>query len=515
MVNIWKQPVAAVALINAGVALAAFFKDILLAAYIGTSLHADALMLALFLPDSFGNNMLAASISVACVPVFSRLAAGGDTARLSSSVKQVTILFLAISLLMTVLGYVFAGNIVSWLGGGAVELTDAALPLFRIFLPIAVLYIAVAIGTAVLQTFYRFTVPALAPLAANLMFLLGVVYCFAAGVPIAQGAAVIAAVITASAAVMAAWIGRDSFTVLKQSARAADVLPGAQGWKDMMSLFVPYAIVLFSTQAVYLAERYMLSSYETGAVAALNYAFRLSQFPIWVFVAAVSAVILPALSKRAALGEAGEMKSVMAGAFRSVILIALPAMLFLYVLREPVTVALFQRGAFDERSVYLTAGILEGYSLTILSQALSLICLRYFLAVRRMGGAVSAYIVGAAATVASDAVLIRTVGVHGIGYGAMLGAGITALLLLLMYGRSVGLNLREALGNLYRYTAVLIPPVLLLPVLLIVWIAIPDGRSITACLFIVGSGSLYLLIYWLAMKRFWPSLAVRFIMRKG
>ncbi|WP_274364174.1 murein biosynthesis integral membrane protein MurJ [Paenibacillus thermotolerans] len=528
--NLWKKPVAAVALINAGVALAAFVKDILLAAYTGTSLYADALIMALFLPDSFGNNMLSAAISVACVPIFSRLAATGNTDKLSSSMKRATIFFVAITVILTLLGYIFAVEIVGWLSGDAVRsagaasrLAEATLPLFRLLLPIALLYIVFAIGTAVLQTYRRFTIPALAPLAGNVIFLGGVVYCIAAGLPISQGVAVIAAAITASAAVMAVWIGRTSLTAMKRMAPLAKEPPAAashaddtDGRKDIMSLFVPYVTVLFCIQAVYLAERFLLSPYDTGAVAALNYAFRISQFPSWVFVAAVSTVILPSLAKQMALGEIGAMKLTMGEAFRSVILIAGPAMMFLFVLREPVTIALFQRGAFDERSVHLTSGILEGYSLTILSQALSLVLIRYFLAKRRLSGVVCVYLFSAVVTVVSDAALLRTIGVQGIGYGAMLGAAVNALLLLLMYCRSVRLGLREAIGNLRRYIAVLVPPVLLLPLLHMGWSSVPSSRAAIAIWFVLGSGCLYVLIYWLAVKRFWPSLAAApSIMRKG
>src|SRR5690554_1072407 len=127
----------------------------------------------------------------------------------------------------------------------------------------------------------------------------------------------------------------------------------------MLRIFLPYIVILFSLQAVYLAERYLVTAFDSGTTSALNYAFRLTQFPVWVFVSAVSIVILPSLSRHLAVGEVKEVRVVMVNAFRIVILVVLPSTLFLFLLREPLIIALFQRGAFDSRSVVLTTSILE------------------------------------------------------------------------------------------------------------------------------------------------------------
>jgi putative peptidoglycan lipid II flippase len=143
-VVIYRQPILALAIINVMVALLAFIKDITLAAYAGTSLQADALTLAYFLPDSLGNNMFAAAISVVCVPVFSRIAILQQFQRLRKSVKQVSARFLLIAFLVMFIAYGLSGKIIYLLIGSTdTELTNTMLPLFRMLLPTFVMFVVI------------------------------------------------------------------------------------------------------------------------------------------------------------------------------------------------------------------------------------------------------------------------------------------------------------------------------------------------------------------------------------
>lgn len=509
---VFRQPIVAVAIVNAAVALIAFLKDIWLAAYAGTSLYADALTLAFFLPDSIGNNMLAAGISVACVPVFSRLMATEQIGRLSDAVRTVLLWFLAFSLVLMVLGFLLSARLVGYLDGSqSSELAQVTLPLLRLLLPTIVLFIIVAIGSAFLQTQQRFMIPAIAPLLFNFVFLAGVLYCIVQDLAISEGIMIVGISILFGVLIMALAIGWTSLksSLMLFSAKKSHSFVSTSAFidlKNMLSLFAPYVTILFCMQAVYLAERFLLTRMDTGAVAALNYAFRLTQLPIWVFVTAVSVVILPSLSRHLALEQNREVSAVMTSAFRSVMLIVLPAMLFLFVLREPVTIALFQRGAFDQQSVMMTSGILEGYSLSILSQAFSLICLRYFLAIRQLTGVLTIFIVCSVVTIGLDIGLIQIAGTKGIGYGAAIGALLNALLLINMYRRRVHPSMSAFMLETRRHATVLFIPLLLLPLLMGVWSWLPIYSSFYTLLFVLCSGCLFVLLYLFSLYRYWPAL---------
>lgn len=518
----FRQPIVALAVINVLVALIAFIKDIGLAAYAGTSLHADALTIAYFIPDSISNNMFAAAISVVCVPVFSRLAALKQINRLRRSIKQVSIRFLAISILLMSLAYGFSGILTEWLNGSSSsELDQVTLSLLQLLLPTIVLFVIIAIGTAVLQTLQQFIAPAIAPLLLNLIFLGGVVYCSISGIAIEIGVSRIVLAITLGVFLTAVWIAVKWYRAMSQLVDKQESMPlisdtnSSNDWFEMIRIFIPYVVILFSLQAVYFAERYIITAFDSGAAAALNYAFRLTQFPVWVFVAAVSVVILPSLSKHLALGQRKEANLVMVNAFRSVILIVLPSMLFLFLLREPLITALFQRGAFDSHSVILTTSILEGYALSVLSQSISLVCLRYFLAGRQLVAVLSIYISTAMITILMDVWLSQVMGPRGIGYGAAIGALLNAIILLYLLWNNTRPSFKLILVELKLYGKVLVLPILFFPITRVIWFWFPINNSAIALSFILLSGCVFLLGYFYVLHRHWPELFIAINNKRG
>jgi peptidoglycan biosynthesis protein MviN/MurJ (putative lipid II flippase) len=64
--------------------------------------------------------------------------------------------------------------------------------------------------------------------------------------------------------------------------------------KDILHYALPYALILISSQGILLFERYLASSIEpVGGISSMSLSYRITQFPIWVFAAAISRVILP------------------------------------------------------------------------------------------------------------------------------------------------------------------------------------------------------------------------------
>lgn len=520
--GVLRQPILILATINIFTALIAFIKDMMLAAYLGTTLQADALTLAFFIPDSIGNSMFAAAISVSCIPVYSRLVVLEQYHRLRLSFKYISLRFLLISILLVSIGYGFADVITGWLNGSeGTELEIATLPLLQLLLPSIVLFVLIANGTSILQTMKRFVIPATAPLLFNIIFLGGVLYCSTLGIAVEKGVSKIAIAIMLGICLMTIWIVVAKYKVTSQLYTSADFsLPSTKkqsysDWLTMLRILVPYLVILLSLQAVYLAERYLVTFFDSGTTSALNYAFRLTQFPIWVFVSAVNIVMLPSLSRILAVGDFKEVRTVMVNAFRGVILVVFPSMLFIFLLREPLTIALFQRGAFDARSVELTTTILEGYSLSILSQSISLVCLRYFLASKQLVWVLSIYAFTAFITILLDIWFTQIFGPRGIGYGAALGALLNAILLLYMLFKSLHLSLQSVGAELGLYGKSLIVPFVFFSMSSILWTWLPNQSSFSSLIFILLTGCLFLVLYYYILRRFWPDLFISMKIKWG
>lgn len=67
--------------------------------------------------------------------------------------------------------------------------------------------------------------------------------------------------------------------------------------KTMMRLFLPYVVGLSFNQLHPIISRVMGSFLEAGSISVLNYADRLLQLPLGLFVIAISQAVLPTLSK--------------------------------------------------------------------------------------------------------------------------------------------------------------------------------------------------------------------------
>ena len=100
-----------------------------------------------------------------------------------------------------------------------------------------------------------------------------------------------------------------------------------------------------------------------GSVARLWYASRLFEFPVGIFVVALSTAVLPSLATQAQQKDWAGMQDSLGFALRLVNVVTLPAAVGLAVLATPVTTVLFFRGAFSAQDVAVTAAVLQALAL--------------------------------------------------------------------------------------------------------------------------------------------------------
>lgn len=446
--------VGMVAGINLILALAALFRDITMAAYLGTSSPADALLAAYFIPDTMGNLLLGASIGLACVPTFSALYAQGRIKRLAQTLCRAVggILLLAIS--VTLIFILFRTELITNLGKGFTnETLQLCHRLFLIILPTLALFPLAAVGSALLQTLNRFTIPALAPVLFNLVFLGGIILPWYLRLPPEKGVYTASWSITLGVFAMVILVWSSVFLVKTsyldisrdiQKKPAYDTSKWSE-LKEIGSTFVCYLAVLLTAQSVLYVERYLASQLGEGSIAVLNYAYRLSQFPIWVFVAAVGAVTLPEMARNLELQKQQALRATLTRSITLVLIITLPVSVIFFVLKVPIVSILLERGAFDRNSLYATTGVLAGYSLSITGTSLVYILLRYFLAIRKMLIPLLISLFSALFSIAADYVLTSQFGISGLGYGAFLGSLFYSGLLVFLTQRGMSFSVRKGL----------------------------------------------------------------------
>lgn len=434
-----------IVILNAGVAVLAFIKDLLTATYLGTSMQADAFTLAYFIPDTFGSNLLAGSIGISCVPIFSKLLATGQHARLWRTIRGLLIYALILASVNALLLFLGAPHIISWFSSNQ-ELVTKIIPLYRIMLPIVVMAPLLCIGFSYLQSRHLFALPAGAWMAVHLLVIMVIFASQWLRGTEDQLAIGLSVAVSLGFAVMLLLTWRRIYAV-DRPARGT----GISGWKEaeyrqIRSSFYIYLVFLLSNQAVYILERMLAIQSDVGTVTGLNYAFRLSQLPIAVFVLAISSVVLPSMSRDIAMDDKHALQSTVVRAILQIGMISIPTTILLFVLRVPIVSVLFQRGAFTADSVRTTADMVSGYSLTICGLSVTAICVRYLLAAHKISLLLRVSMIACAANVIADLWLNAKIGAVGLAYGAFLGSAVSGILFIGIVWR----DLRLSAGHIAR-----------------------------------------------------------------
>lgn len=159
------------------------------------------------------------------------------------------------------------------------------------------------------------------------------------------------------------------------------LLPGyaltREGWKpkfdlgkdkrlnEVWTLLGPGLIGATVAQVNTVISQFLAFGLNDGAVSVLFLANRLMQLPLGVFAIAVTTVTFPLIARKAAEGD----KAGYAAAYREgsslIQAVMIPAGVGLTLLAQPILVAVFKWGAFDEAAVRATAPILATYALAI------------------------------------------------------------------------------------------------------------------------------------------------------
>lgn len=174
--------------------------------------------------------------------------------------------------------------------------------------------------------------------------------------------------------------------------------------KEMLRLSIPVAlgagvlqlgVVLDKQLALMLASgdgktHFQLLGYaislpmEPGALARLNWAQFLYQFPLGVFATALATAIFPQLSGDALEVDPGRFKSIIRQGVQAALFIGLPASAGMVLVADPCVRLLFQRGAFTAHDATLTALSAAIYSSAIWAFSLQQILNRAYYALHDM-----------------------------------------------------------------------------------------------------------------------------------
>lgn len=425
-------------------------RTVVLAWALGTTILADSYNLANTTPNILYDLLLGGILSATLVPVFvENLQRGDDDG--TDAIVTVTSVLLVAATALTMLAAPWIVALYTARGGAADtarldEVTAAAVPLLRLFLPQVFFYGITTLATGLLNTRDRFAAAAFAPVLNNVVVICVLVaFRRVAGTDSADVSQVLAdrsllwllglgttAGIVAMALVLwPAVRGAGIRLRWRFELRNPSVVKVARlsGWT--------LGYVIANQIALFVVLRLASQSGE-GAVSAYSYAYLFFQLPYGLFAASVMTAAMPELSRRAAADDHPGFARHFGLALRLVVTIVLPFSILLVVLARPAVSVLLQRGEFDAGSSALTAGTLGAFAVGLVGFSVYLLAMRGFYAFKDTRTPFLVNLGENGLNIALALVLVGRYGVRGLALAFALAYLVFAVVGLVVLGRRVG-----------------------------------------------------------------------------
>ncbi len=338
-----------------------FVRDIIIARLFGTTLFADAFVVAFRIPNLLRDLVGEGATNSAIVPVLTDYLVKKDKEEYWKVVNILLNITLVFLMAITIVGIIFAPQIVKIIGFGFTkdpEKIALTIKLTRVMFPFILLVGLWAYAMGVLNSLKHFALPSLGPAVLNIVIIIAaLVFCPHIGV---MGLAIG----VLAGGVIQLFI---QIPMLYKSGMRAKIdfnfsHPAVKkiGMLTMPRIFgsAVYQIsVLINTVLASLS--WIVGG---GAVSALYYANRLFQFPQAIFGFSIAQAALPTLSTHAALSDHEKLKETISFSIRMTLLVMLPSAVGFMVLSKPIVKALFETGSFTEYSTDITSLALFYYS---------------------------------------------------------------------------------------------------------------------------------------------------------
>jgi putative peptidoglycan lipid II flippase len=153
--------------------------------------------------------------------------------------------------------------------------------------------------------------------------------------------------------------------------------------KRVLVLMLPITVALGLINVGALIASVIAGAVDEAGPRAIEAAFRLYMLPQGLFSVAIATVLFPALSRLAARKDLDGLRDLLGSGTRLILLTLVPAAAVSFVLAEPLTRLVFERGAFDADSTDVTSKALLAFSLSLPLSGLNLLLTRTFFSLQQ------------------------------------------------------------------------------------------------------------------------------------
>jgi putative peptidoglycan lipid II flippase len=345
-----------------------YVRDFFIARAFGAGLATDAFFVAFRIPNLLRRLFAEGAFSQAFVPVLAEHKNRHSPEETRTLIDGAATALFLVLVVAAALGVALAPFIVYISAPGfsadpgKFELTVAML---RITFPYIAFISLVAFSAGVLNTWNRFSVPAITPALLNVSFIAGAA--FFAGYFDPPVLVLAWAVFVGGALQLAFQVPYLYRMGLLPRWRLDLKHPGV---RRILKLMAPAAFGVSISQISLLINTIFASFLVSGSVSWLYYADRLMEFPAGMLGVALGTILLPSLSKYHANADHAEYAKLLDWGLRLTVLLAVPSAVALAVLAMPLIAALFHYGRFTPEDAWMTQHAVLAYSIGLIGMIL-------------------------------------------------------------------------------------------------------------------------------------------------
>lgn len=365
-----KNTVSILMIITILLQLLAFVRESVFAYYFGTSMSADAFVMANQIPVTLFA-VISSAINTVLLPLYTEKKENYGIHTAKSFLKTAMVMFILLCVILIVLAEVFSVQIVQLFAPSFDgEIFQITVQYTRILFPSIIGTMIINILTVCYNSEDNFFYPSVSALFQNIVIILMMVLC--------------AKIIGAKAVVWGTILGISInllFLILPHREVFLEKIIFEKAWEDLKAVLykvIPVAVGVGIAEINRIIDRAIASGLDTGSITALNYANKLSVVFSALILNAVSTVSFKKFSEAFMKEQLKKRFEDLIDYLLLLIIILLPVTVGALILRKELIQVAFGRGAFDLNSVIKTSNVFFYSAIGIVFIAVREILSKYF-----------------------------------------------------------------------------------------------------------------------------------------
>lgn len=396
-------------------------RDMMVAAFFGTGMEADAYMTATRLPTMLFDIVIGGVISSAFIPVFNSVIEKKSKKDALEFANRFIGMVLLISGTIAILGILFSDNLISFMAPEFDEQTHSLASILSSIMFPMIIFTGLAFSfVGILQSFGEFNIPAIMSLVSNLAV---IVYFVLFGKKFG--------VFGLSFTMLVAWALQVVIQIPSLKRFKYRFSPKInlkdENIKRAFALALPMLISTW-VQPLYTIVNTRIASGIYKGVSTLEYANRLYLVITGVFSFVITNLMFPKMSRAYASGIKEDSKNMLVFSLKLITVIILPVMAVFIVLSKPIISILYQHGDFLLEDTIRTGGALSCYALGMIGMAYNEILSKAFFSMQNSKTPMVNAIISMIANIVAAYSLAPIWGISALAVSTALGSSVNALL---------------------------------------------------------------------------------------